>query len=159
MIRQVILSREQDFGLIAESFARLHPTVPKWVKWNAQTNICMLIYKYTPFERLSISQCLEAETWRSITEFHIYWLLLLVTGCIILVLQNYPQKELFLSTNQMFSDRSDLVKTPLFFWPVWSRSTSHMHILKAFGWWLLLILCFRVFAKYFYFLPQLRNVL
>lgn len=90
--------------------------------------------------------CLYLNVWRQK-----HWVSCILVTFTILVSQNYYQKGLFLSTNQMFSDRSDLVKTPLFFWPVWSRSTSHMHILKAFGWWLLLILCFRVFAKYLYF--------
>ena len=99
--------------------------------------------------------CLYLNVWRQK-----HWVSCILVTFTILVSQNYYQKGLFLSTNQMFSDRSDLVKTPLFFWPLWSRSTSHMHILKAFGWWLLLILCFRVFAKYLYFfLPQLRNIL
>lgn len=40
MVRQAILSREQDFGLIAESFVRLNPTVPKWVKGY----VCWYVY-------------------------------------------------------------------------------------------------------------------
>lgn len=40
VVHQVILSTEQDLGLIAESFVRLHPTVPKWVKGY----VCWYVY-------------------------------------------------------------------------------------------------------------------